>query len=179
MRYARTNIKALNRAIRDTSGATAVEFALLAFPFFAIIAAILQTSVVFIASQVLESSVIDASRHVRIGEAQKLTESAFKKRICDGLYGLFGDCQGMHLRVDTIYAFSNTKPSIPVDVSCTTNCDWTTPQTWAPGVASSVVMVQSYYRYPVPIPLGPLSIANSADGTRLIGSTYVFMNEPF
>jgi Flp pilus assembly protein TadG len=171
--------RTLVAGIRDTRGATAVEFALLAFPFFGLIAAILQTSLVFISSQVLESSVIDAARYVRIGDAQNKDANAFKKRICDGLYGLFGDCQGMHLRVDTINGFKNIAPSIPVDATCTNNCQWTMPQTWVPGGTSGVVMVQAYFRYPVPIPLGPLSIANLADGSRLIGSTFVFMNEPF
>ncbi|MBJ6988802.1 MULTISPECIES: TadE/TadG family type IV pilus assembly protein [unclassified Devosia] len=171
--------KLLYAALRDTRGATAVEFALLAIPFFGLIAAILQTSLVFISSQVLESAVIDASRYVRIGEAQKQGTAEYKKQICDRLYGLFGDCQDMHLRVDTIQTFKSTAPTIPVDITCPAECDWTTPETWAPGGASSVVMVQAYFRYPVPIPLGPLSIANLADGTRLIGSTFVFMNEPF
>lgn len=175
--------KALSRRLRagtcDTRGATAIEFALLAFPFFGLIAAILQTALVFIASQVLESAVIDASRDVRIGDAQKLGVNAFKTRICDGLYGLFGDCANMHLRVDTLAAFSNIAPTIPVDVTCTSECTWTKPQTWQPGDTSKVVMIQAYFRYPVPIPMGPLSIANMADGSRLIGSTYVFMNEPF
>lgn len=169
----------LKAGLSDTRGVTAVEFGLLAVPFFGLVTAILQTSLVFISSQVLESAVIDASRNVRIGEAQKLDEAAFKKRICDGLYGLFGDCKSMHLRVDTIASFSNTTPSIPVDVTCPNECKWTTPETWSPGATSSVVMVQAYFRYPVPIPLGPLSIANLADGSRLIGSTFVFMNEPF
>lgn len=169
----------LRGGTRDTRGATAIEFALLAFPFFGLIAAILQTSLIFIASQVLESAVIDASRQVRIGEAQKLGAAEFRTRICDGLYGLFGDCDHMHLRVETIGTFSNILPSVPVDVTCESACDWTRPQAWQPGNTSNVVMVQAYFRYPVPIPLGPLSIANLADGTRLIGSTYVFMNEPF
>src|SRR5690606_2566182 len=56
---------------RDERGVTAVEFGLLALPFFTIIAAILQTSLVFLADQVLESAVHDAARAIRTGQAQE------------------------------------------------------------------------------------------------------------
>lgn len=169
----------IKAALRDTRGATAIEFALLAFPFFGLIAAIIQTSLVFLASQVLESALIDASRQVRIGEAQKLSREDLKTHICNELYGLLGDCSGMHLRVEAIGSFSAASVHIPLDPTCTKSRDWTVPESWSPGDSSDVVMVQAYFRYPLPIPLGPLSMANLADGSRLIGATYVFKNEPF
>jgi Flp pilus assembly protein TadG len=41
---------------RDESGVTAIEFGLLALPFFSILGAILETSLVFLSGQVLESA---------------------------------------------------------------------------------------------------------------------------
>ena len=43
--------------IRDCKGATAVEFALIAAPFLAVIAALIQTFLVFFAQSVLENAV--------------------------------------------------------------------------------------------------------------------------
>ena len=57
-------LKNVRRLVRDQRAVTAIEFGMLAFPFFAIVGAILQTSVVFLASQVLESAVHDAARTI-------------------------------------------------------------------------------------------------------------------
>jgi len=79
---------------RDESAATAVEFALLSFPFFLIVAGILQTSVIFLATQVLESAVQDASRHIRTGQIQKSGTSleTFREQICGRLISGSGRC---------------------------------------------------------------------------------------
>ena len=50
------------RFARDERGVTAVEFGILGLPFFTIIFAILETTMVFLAGQVLDGAVEDASR---------------------------------------------------------------------------------------------------------------------
>ena len=166
---------------RDERAATAVEFALLSLPFFLIVGGVLQTSVVFLATQVLESAVQDASRQIRIGQAQQPGKSleTFRAGICDGLYGLFPDCSRLHLRVVEVNNFQSATVVVPVDTSCNENCTWTIPEEWSPGQGKSVILVQVYYRYPVPIQFGPLGMANLPDGSRLLGSAAVFQNEPF
>ncbi|KKB08178.1 TadE/TadG family type IV pilus assembly protein [Devosia chinhatensis] len=167
--------------LRDESGATAIEFGLLSFPFFLIVAAILQTSVVFLATQVLESAVHDASRQIRTGQAQQsaATLSDFRQQVCDRLFGLFPNCTGLHLRVVEVTNFQSATVTVPVDPACAQNCLWTSPEIWTPGAGKSVILVQVYYRYPVLIQLGPLGMANLADGNRLLGTATVFQNEPF
>ena len=61
---------------RDDSGVTAIEFGLLALPFFSILGAILETSLVFLSGQVLESAVQDTSRLIRTGQAQVASVTA-------------------------------------------------------------------------------------------------------
>jgi Flp pilus assembly protein TadG len=56
---------------RDESGAVVVEFAILALPFFTLIFAILETSIVFLAGQILDASVHDASRRSARGKPSK------------------------------------------------------------------------------------------------------------
>ncbi|RYE39513.1 MAG: pilus assembly protein, partial [Hyphomicrobiales bacterium] len=59
---------------RDDRGVTIIEFGILALPFFTIIAAILETSLVFFAGQILDSAVQDAGRLIRTGQMQAGTE---------------------------------------------------------------------------------------------------------
>ena len=166
---------------RDESAVTAVEFSLLAFPFFLIIAGILQTSVIFLASQVLESAVHDASRQIRTGQTQQAggTLETFRSQVCDRLFGLFPNCSGLHMRVIEVTNFQSAGVVVPLDPTCTSECEWTVPQLWVPGTGRSVVLVQVYYRYPVHLQFGPLGMANLADGNRLMGTAAVFQNEPF
>jgi hypothetical protein len=166
---------------RDEGGVTAVEFGLLALPFFSIIGAILQTSLIFLSGQVLESAVYDASRAIRTGQAQaaNMTIEGFRDDICGRLYGLFADCDGLHIRVGQLSNFQSASVLEPIDKNCTAPCNWTQPEAWSPGAGKAVVLVQVFYRYPVVIPLGPLGMADLGDGRKLMGSATVFQNEPF
>ena len=167
--------------MRDQRGTTAVEFALLALPFFSIVGAILETSVVFLSSQVLESAVQDTGRLIRTGQAQGVIMSTddFRSRVCDRVYGLFGDCSGMHIEVQTINEFDAVAISAPVDWSCEVNCQWTRPETYTSGDASSIVVIQVYYKWPIILSLGDMTLANLAGQKRLLASSTVFRNEPY
>jgi len=169
------------RLTRDERGVTAIEFGFLSLPFFAIIGAILQTSVIFLSSQVLESAVQDAARTIRTGQAQDAgaTIDEFRADICGRLLGLFSDCDGLHIRVNTLTDFQSTDLEPPIDPDCEAPCDWTVPEAWTPGAGKAVTLVQVYYRYPVVVQLGVLGMSNLGDGRRLMGSATVFQNEPF
>ena len=179
---------------RDESGVTAIEFGLLALPFFSILGAILETSLVFLSGQVLESAVQDTSRLIRTGQAQSaaVTASQFKTMICDRVFGLIRDCDSLHIEVDVVDAFANVDVSAPVNWTCAAPApgqtedeasaacaEWTRPESYTPGNGSSIIMVQVYYKWPVIVPFGGLGLANLPDGQRVMGSATVFRNEPF
>ncbi|KKB76720.1 hypothetical protein VW35_18410 [Devosia soli] len=166
---------------RDTRGATAVEFAILAPIFFAVLAAILQTALSFFAAQVLESAMNDTSRAIRTGEALREGWSVadFKDNICDRVYGLFGACDDLHVDVRQINSFADATISVPLDRTCTKSCTWTEPDRWTPGNASSVMLVQVYYRYPVVLNFGISGAADLPENKRLMSSATIFRNEPF
>lgn len=171
--------------LRDQKGATLVEFGLLAVPFFAIMAAILETSMVFMAGQVLDSAVHDASRFIRTGQAQSANVdiARFRSEVCERLYNLFNDCSALHVEVRKLADFTSVSITPPVDWSCEDDdCDWTRPETYptnANAGPSDVMVVQVYYKWPIILNLGGLSLANLPDGRRLLGSAAVFRNEPF
>lgn len=168
---------------RDERGVTVIEFALLALPFFTIIAAILETSLVFLAGQILESAVQDSSRLIRTGQAQAASYNAanFRTAICNGLYGMF-NCANLRIKVSVVSNFSSATTSypLPTGTSCTaTSCDWTLAESYAPGVGGDVVLVQAYYKWPTVVHLPGFDMQDQPDGTRLLGAVRVFKNEPF
>ena len=67
--------------IKDRKGATAVEFALVAGPFLALVAAIVQTFLVFFAQELLESVVQLSSRQILTGQvqSQQMTQAGFQQ----------------------------------------------------------------------------------------------------
>lgn len=163
----------------DDRAVTAIEFALLAVPFFGLIAAILETALVFLASQILDGAVQDASRLVRTGQAQNAsyTIDTFKAAVCNKLFDIF-DCNNLKIKVSVVANFSSaTVSSSPLDATDPTK--WTLVPAYVPGVGSDVVMVQVFYKWPIIMSFGGFGLATSSDGTRLLGSTRVFKNEPF
>jgi Flp pilus assembly protein TadG len=163
---------------RDERGATVVELGLLALPFFAVVGAILQTAVVFLAAQVLDGAVQDSSRLIRTGQAQSATNytaDSFRAAICSRLFGLF-DCTKLLVNVTVVSSFASaTAPASPVDPTDPTK--WTLAPTYNPGAGSDVIMVQVYYNWP--IVLNFLGLSTNSNGTRLLATVRVFANEPF
>ena len=176
---------------RDERGAVAVEFGILALPFFTLIYAILETSLVFFAGQILDSAVHDATRNIRTGQAQSPTPPAtawniedFRTEVCDGLYGMF-NCDQLRVRVDVIDSFTAAALGNPIDPDCEadqedeTECGWAIQENYNAGVGSSVVLAQVHYKWPTLINLPYFDLATQAGGKRLMSAARVFRNEPF
>src|SRR5216684_501290 len=60
---------AVRRFVRRKDGSVAVEFAMVAAPFFALLFAIMETAIVFFAGQALETAVGDSARLIMTGQA--------------------------------------------------------------------------------------------------------------
>lgn len=164
--------------VRRNDGATIVEFALVIFPFLALLFAILETALVFFAGQVLETAVSDASRLVLTGQAQKgnMNQAAFKTEICNRLYALF-DCQsGIKVDVRTASNFSGANMGKPLDGNG--NVD-TSGFTWQPGSQGSIVIVRVVYEWPTFVRHFGLDMADLPNGKRLLMATSAFRNEPY
>src|SRR5712671_2242535 len=71
---------ALRRFRRNRRGSAAVEFALVAPVFFALLFAIIETAIVFFAGQVLETVTQDSARMIMTGQAQTaaFTQAQFR-----------------------------------------------------------------------------------------------------
>jgi Flp pilus assembly protein TadG len=165
--------------VADDSGAAGVEFALVAVPFLALLVAIFQTGIVFLASRVLDEVVTQASRYILTGQAQTsdMSQSAFAAYVCNNTFALFS-CANLMINVQNYASFAGANTSTPTltfDAQGNVSNAWT----WSPGNPGDIVVVQLMYQWP--IVLGPLgfNLANLANGNRLLVSTAVFKNEPY
>lgn len=97
------------RFARDKDGTTAVEFGLLGLPFFAMIAVILETSLVLLASNIFDSALQDTTRQIRTGQAKTASHTIadFRAGMCDRLVGLF-DCDAIVIVVREVSSFERT-----------------------------------------------------------------------
>ncbi|MEJ0097019.1 MAG: TadE/TadG family type IV pilus assembly protein [Bauldia sp.] len=107
------------RLAGDETGATAVEFALIALPFFALILATIETALVFFAGQALETAVATAARTIRTGQAQSqsLSPADFKTSVCSQLLYLFNCDAGLYIDVKTYANFGAITLGVPVDAN--------------------------------------------------------------
>ena len=163
---------------KDENGATAVEFSIVALPFFALMFAILETALAFFAAQVMETAVSNASRLIRTGQAQQqgLTAATFKDTICNQIASLFNCQAALLVDVKTYPTFGSIDLSTPVDGSG--NLD-TTNSTYTPGNGGDIVVVRAFYEWPVFVDKIGNSMSNMPNGSHLLAATAAFRNEPF
>ncbi|MDJ1157651.1 pilus assembly protein [Chelatococcus sp. SYSU_G07232] len=161
---------------RDRRGATAIEFALVALPFAALLFAVLQTAIVFTAGQVLETAVTDAARLILTGRAQNggFDAARFKQELCAHLPA-FVSCDKVAIDVKTMDAFPIGGVPLPIKDG---KLD-TTGFGFQPGTPGQIVVVRAVTEYPVFIPYYPSPISNLANGNRLLMATAAFRSEPF
>lgn len=168
----------------DKDGATAIEFALLAIPFFMLLFAILELAVIFFISSTLSHSVSESGRQIRTGNFQNCGQAAFKADICARMQGL-GNCE-KRLRIDVVSGLTFggvTLPDIPNPPPPANPGD---PAPDIPnglytetGAAAPVVLRALYYHKLV-LPTELTRLENIAGtNTHLITATTAFRNEPF
>lgn len=165
------------RLLQREDGTAAVEFALIAAPFLALLFAIMETALVFFAGQTLETAASDSARLILTGQAQTqgLNQASFKTAVCGKIYGLFDCAAGMNVDVKKYTSFSATDLSKPVDA----NGNLVNNFTYQPGGPCEIVVVRLIYQFPVYVSLLGFGLADMAGGNRLIMATSVFRNEPY
>lgn len=161
---------------RRNDGAAAVEFAIVAAPFIAMLFAILETALVFFAGQTLETAVADSSRLILTGQAQtaNFDQAAFKNAVCAKIYGLFDCSGGMVVDVKKYTDFASADLSRPVD-----DKGKVIVGSYNPGGPCEIVVVRLIYQFPVFLAFMSFNLADMSGNKRLIVATSVFRNEPY
>ena len=163
----------------DKRGVAAVEFAMIAMPFFFLIFGLLEICVIFIMSTVLEHGHNEAARGIRTGQLQNadgFDKDAFEEVLCAEVFDLFA-CEGkVELDVKTYSDFSSTTNPSAIDDEG--NLD-TEDFSFDPGGANDIVVVRVFYEWELMTPVLSAPLANLSGNRRLLQSTVVFRNEPF
>lgn len=167
---------ATSRFGRDSRGATAVEFGLVALPFVATLFALIETGLLIFAGQVLETATGDAARLIRTGQTQQAnqTKAEFREIVCDRAGGLF-DCDSLQIEVQTFSTFDEVEFSEPTAGGGGLREDLP----YSPGGAGEIVIVRAYYQWPVFVRLLGHDLTNTSNGKHLLVATTAFRNEPF
>jgi Flp pilus assembly protein TadG len=167
---------ALRGFAASEGGATAVEFAIVAAPFFALVFAILETALIFFSQQTLETAVANAAREVRVGIAQQngYSDDQFKDRICQQVVSLL-KCEDLMIDVRTYSTFDGIPLGAPA-FDPDGNVD-DAGFTYQPGGGSDIVTVRAFYQWPTFAQF--LGLGNMPNGKHLLSAASAFRNEPF
>lgn len=165
------------KLLRREDGAVALEFAVVATPFLALLFAIMESALMFLASQTLESAAQKAGRLVLTGQAQNQSYSmaSFQQAVCTSLASFF-NCNNVLVDVQTAPNFSSAKTCLPLK-----NGQIQNNFTFSPGNPGDIVVVRVMYQWPVYVSLLGLSqaLSNMSGSSNLLMATATFRNEPY
>lgn len=149
--------------MRDRKGMVAVEFALVAVPFFFLIANICEQGLIMLMDYSLQRGTEAASRQIRINTP--ITQAEFRTSLCEAAL-LLPNCEAaLTVQVQSAESFG-----LLTDVS---------GEMFDPGKINSAVRVRATYRWRLIFFPSMSYLSNAADDRlyRIIGIT-VFRNEP-
>lgn len=171
--------RALKGFWRETSAATAVEFALVAPLFIGLLIAVLETGIFFFAQNTIQNAAVEAGRLFLTGQAQtaNMTASSVINNVCPSVQALF-TCNNLMIDVQAYSSFSGANTSTP---TLTYNAQGNVTNSWNynPGTAGQIVVLRLMYQWPVIT--GPFSLIapNLTNGTSLIMGVTAFKVEPY
>jgi Flp pilus assembly protein TadG len=165
----------LRRFRRDRKGSAAVEFSMIAIPFFMMMFAIIETALIFFANQALETATQDTARLIMTGQAQlgSMTAATFKTNLCSRLSGLLDCAGGVDIDVKAYPSFANVNIANPISGG-----NYVNPTTFQPGSAGDIVVVRTFYQWPTFVTGFGYNAGNLNNNKRLLVATAAFRNEP-
>lgn len=165
---------------RSQSGVTAIEFAMVAPPFFALMMAIFEVGIMLFSEYVIEHGVSKASRMIRTGEVQAVPMNAtqFRTLVCGNLAGYLNCETDLHIDVRAFANFDDVVLPAPLTAEGELSAAVTTSSEFDPGDPTQVVVVRVYYAWPLFAP-GMTYMANMSEGRRLLAAGAAFRNEPY
>lgn len=166
---------------RARGGATAVEFAFVALPFFLLMVGLAEVSMIGLTQTSLDYSVSEVGRQIRTGQAQLTGKSytQMKQALCAQMNSfLFLDCAGnLYLDVDTFQSFTDASNNNAAPIK--NNKFDASGFGYSPGNPNDIVVVRAYYRWQILTPLFASVFQNVGGGERILVSTMMFRDEPY
>lgn len=162
---------------RKREGAAAVEFALVALPFFFMMFALLELGLIFVLDSVLSNAVLGSSRLIRTGQAEAATMTAeeFRDDVCGRMSVFATQCdQRISIDVRVIPTFA----TVPPDPMANGTSFDDSQLTFNYGVPESLIVVRVWYRQPLVTTFLGQALSRLNDGSVRLVTTTAFRNEP-
>lgn len=161
--------------IRNRSGATAVEFALIGGPFFMILFATIETFAIGGARLLLDDAADSVARQVLTGQVQAadLDQAKFKTLMCNQV-GFLLDCKKLKIDLRTYPTFGQINTNIALKLSTVDDSSYC----FDPGAANSITVMRVAYEWPWTASFLD-SLAAKTNGNAILYSLAAFQNEPF
>ena len=160
-------------------GVVAVEFALIAIPFFVLLLGTIETSLFFASGAVLEGAAADAARLIRTGQAQQSAdpEQMFEDELCE-MVGVMINCNNLQYEVirmtgDTFSDAESNQPAFDDDGNLE-------PGVFDAGNSNDVILVRAVYRYEFLTPyLGTMITGDPSRNWSIHMASVVIRSEPY
>ena len=160
--------------LKDDRGSNAVEFALLALPFFGLILGVVQLGLIFLAGQSLDQAVDNAAREIRTGQVRSVTTAVnlFRTNLCDDI-PIVMDCENnIEVSVQSFDSLADaSSTTLFVDNNPVITGDYET------GNGGDLVVISAAVS--IPIVGGSLFGTNANNGNTRLSTSLVFTNENF
>jgi Flp pilus assembly protein TadG len=157
--------------LRDRSGGSAVEFAILAPILIFVLISIFELGILALMSSALDNAINDVSRLIRTGQSPgPVSAASFKDMVCTRMGGNVADCMGrMKVSVEQFSRFTDANL-----VATTAPND-----TFNKGGANDIIVVKADYTWPLISPMLAPSYPSAGPFQVTISSRAAFKNEPF
>ncbi|WJI74566.1 MULTISPECIES: TadE/TadG family type IV pilus assembly protein [unclassified Mesorhizobium] len=178
------------RFLRDRRGSTAIEFAMLALPFAALVFAILESCVSFAGQEVMANITDDIARQLRTGQLRQadVTEEKLKGLVCARLEIIVAKgCPGLLVDLRPFKTFAGAASAGFTISGSTITLTGKDPDTGKDpafgtptiGPAESKNMLRVFYPWPVMTDFMAQYMSNMDGGKTLHYATTTWQNEPF
>jgi Flp pilus assembly protein TadG len=165
----------------DRRAGAAVDFALTLFPFLIVLMVMINSALLLLAGQVLQTAATSAARLVLTGQAQNgnYTAAQFKNSVCASLTVMFSCANNLYIDVESTStsSFSSINLANPTNANGTLN---TTGFGYSLGNPGDLVIVRLLYQWPIAGSglVGALMNPVSPNNYTLV-ATVAFRNEPY
>jgi Flp pilus assembly protein TadG len=184
-----SNIEARSRArrwLRNDRGSAAIEFAIVAVPFFMFVLGTLGIGLYFFATNSLEHGVEAAARQIRTGEAQTTNQTVggFKELVCQQAGRSYIDCGKLRVLVQHAQEWASLTPQScrnadgSMAASTGDTADILSDYT---GGSSEIVLVTLCYEWDLARSFSFLKLGTGPDGSgpAVIQAATAFRVEPY
>lgn len=184
--FARTTA-VIRRFADGRRGAVAVEFAIIGIPLMMLMFGVLELALILLVSATLDGATDFAARKIRTGQFQSIYPSTtpeekevsmreFAVLVCSNMTWLNNNCGGkLIVDAETFGTFAgagSSEPAPAMGFAQRRVC-------WSPGNPEDIVLVRTYFEWPIFSPLLRPFFKSEGHQGRLLSSARIFRNEPY